>query len=123
MVDHIKANLWLPTGGHVEADEDPADTVRRELAEELGLEAARTTQVAATPLFVTSTSTRGALSHVDVSLWYVVAADWSTPLNPDLREFRSVRWYGFDEVETMAAGRLDPHMHRFVHKLAVSLER
>src|SRR5688572_27558461 len=30
LVDHIKAQLWLPTGGHVELNEDPKDTVVRE---------------------------------------------------------------------------------------------
>src|SRR5687768_3476439 len=35
LVDHIKAQLWLPSGGHVEKDEDPVQTVRREAKEEL----------------------------------------------------------------------------------------
>src|SRR5215469_4939800 len=39
LADHKNAGLWLPTGGHVEPDEDPAVTARRELAEELKLEA------------------------------------------------------------------------------------
>ena len=38
LVDHKKANLWLPTGGHVEPGEDPRATVVRELKEELGLQ-------------------------------------------------------------------------------------
>src|SRR6266536_3594893 len=40
LVDHIKAGLWLPTGGHVEPGEDPRGTVLREIAEELGARAA-----------------------------------------------------------------------------------
>src|SRR4051812_36811324 len=35
LVDHIKAQLWLPTGGHVEPDEHPNQTVKREVVEEL----------------------------------------------------------------------------------------
>lgn len=38
---HRKAGLWLPTGGHVESHEDPANTVRREALEELGVGAVR----------------------------------------------------------------------------------
>lgn len=53
LVDHRKAGLWLPTGGHVEPDEDPRETVVRELAEELGSQAAAVASVAALPLFVT----------------------------------------------------------------------
>jgi 8-oxo-dGTP diphosphatase len=39
LVDHKKALLWLPSGGHVEIDEDPQQTVVRECREELGIEA------------------------------------------------------------------------------------
>lgn len=35
LVDHRNAQLWLPSGGHVEQDEDPRRTVVRELKEEL----------------------------------------------------------------------------------------
>jgi hypothetical protein len=40
LVDHKNAQLWLPTGGHVEPGEHPRETVSRELAEELGFLAA-----------------------------------------------------------------------------------
>lgn len=39
LADHIKAQLWLPSGGHVEPQEDPKLTVQREVQEELGIEA------------------------------------------------------------------------------------
>ncbi len=39
LVDHKKAGLWLPSGGHVEIDEHPQTTVQREVREELGIEA------------------------------------------------------------------------------------
>ena len=39
LVDHKKAGLWLPPDGHVDSDEDPKETVRREAKEELGIEA------------------------------------------------------------------------------------
>ena len=38
-MDHKKAELWLPSGGHVEIDEDPTDTVTRECMEELSVAA------------------------------------------------------------------------------------
>ena len=37
--DHRKSGLWLPPGGHVEDGEDPRDTVSREAAEELRIDA------------------------------------------------------------------------------------
>jgi 8-oxo-dGTP pyrophosphatase MutT (NUDIX family) len=33
LVDHVNAGLWLPPGGHVEPDEDPEVTARREARE------------------------------------------------------------------------------------------
>ncbi|MFN8638085.1 MAG: NUDIX domain-containing protein [Dehalococcoidia bacterium] len=33
-----RLGLWLPPGGHIEADEDPIQAVRREVLEETGIE-------------------------------------------------------------------------------------
>ena len=35
---HNKYGLWLPPGGHIELDEDPAEAVVREAKEEVGLD-------------------------------------------------------------------------------------
>lgn len=34
---HAKNRMWLPPGGHIEADEDPVQALRREAEEETGL--------------------------------------------------------------------------------------
>ncbi len=39
LIDHIKAQLWLPAGGHVELNEHPKTTVEREVVEELNTQA------------------------------------------------------------------------------------
>ena len=57
LVDHRKAGLWLPTGGHVEPGEHPAATVRREVREELGIEAVFSPVTGESPMFVTVTAT------------------------------------------------------------------
>ena len=57
LVDHIKAGLWLPAGGHVEPGEHPVETVRREVAEELGVPAVFLPQLGERPLFLTVTET------------------------------------------------------------------
>ena len=36
--NHPRYNKWLPIGGHVELDEDPEETLLREVEEECGLE-------------------------------------------------------------------------------------
>lgn len=36
---HRKNQMWLPAGGHIEADEDPIEAVVREVREETGIDA------------------------------------------------------------------------------------
>jgi 8-oxo-dGTP pyrophosphatase MutT (NUDIX family) len=38
LIYHYKLQKWLPPGGHVEANETPAEAARREVREETGLE-------------------------------------------------------------------------------------
>lgn len=38
LIHHKKLNMWLPIGGHIELDEDPEETLFREVKEECGLE-------------------------------------------------------------------------------------
>jgi 8-oxo-dGTP diphosphatase len=112
LVDHKKAQLWLPTGGHVEPGEHPTDAASRECLEELGIFADFWQQ---DPLFLTSTVTVGLTEgHTDVSLWYVFKADHQKIYDFDAEEFHDIRWFGFDEIPH---DRTDPHMIRFIEKL------
>mgnify|MGYP004548435691 CR=1 FL=1 len=114
LVDHINAELWLPAGGHVEPGEHPWATVRREAREELGIEC---DPEPSQPLFLTVTQTVGrTVGHTDVSLWYVLQGDRSGALSWDAGEFLSVAWFHKDRVPTH---RSDPHMMRFLRKLAL----
>ncbi|MDB5034426.1 MAG: hypothetical protein JWQ98_1667 [Chlorobi bacterium] len=115
LVDHRNARLWLPTGGHVEPGEHPRATVSREAFEELGITAAFPLDA---PLMITCTETVGLTAgHTDVSLWYVLAGDRSAPLIFDTSEFESARWFPLADVPL---GRSDPHMGRFLRKLAAT---
>lgn len=112
LVDHINAELWLPTGGHVEPNENPRETVVREVSEELGIAAEF---VHPDPIFVTISQTVGKTSgHTDVSLWFVLQGDRRDYLDFDTTEFRSVRWFQNAEVPL---DRTDPHLQRFLQKL------
>ena len=112
LVDHKKALLWLPTGGHVENNEDPKETVRRECLEELHIPADFWCE---DPVFLTSTITVGLTKgHTDVSLWYVLKGDHRAPYTFDHAEFNSIQWFAFDDIPYEKS---DPHMKRFVEKL------
>ncbi|MGC5018728.1 NUDIX hydrolase [Micromonospora sp. DT47] len=120
LVDHRKAGLWLPTGGHVEPGEHPAETVRREVVEELGVPAVYAAGPGERPLFLTVTPTAGPAEdrHVDVSLWFVLDGRRDQPLTPDPGEFRGVRWWTPAAVAEADPRTLDPHLPRMMAKLA-----
>lgn len=69
------------------------------------------------PLFLTVTQTVGRTAgHTDVCLWYVLQGDRSAALSWDAGEFRTIAWFHKDRVPMH---RSDPHMERFLRKLAV----
>jgi ADP-ribose pyrophosphatase YjhB (NUDIX family) len=112
LVDHINAELWLPTGGHVEPEEHPRDTAMREAAEELNLQ---TDFSLDGPLLVTSTLTVGKTAgHTDVSIWYALSGDRREKLVFDESEFLDARWFHRTEIPF---DRADPELRRFVAKL------
>jgi len=112
LVDHINAQLWLPTGGHVDPGEHPRDTVIREAAEELSLKGKFLQEK---PIFLSSTETVGLTSgHTDVSLWYLLQGNREESYIYDRSEFNSICWFHIDELPY---GKTDPEMQRFVRKL------
>lgn len=112
LVDHKKAKLWLPAGGHVEPNEHPRDTVKREILEELGIEA---NFMIEDPVFVTVTKTVGQIArHTDVSFWYLRKGNNEMPLQYDQEEFNDVRWF---DINSIPYENADPHMRRFIQKL------
>lgn len=112
LVDHRKAKLWLPSGGHVAVDEHPRDAAARECFEELGV-AAEFFKM--DPVFLTVTKTVGLTAgHTDVSLWYVLKGHHRALYEFDEEEFMVVQWFNLDEIPY---DRSDPHMGRFINKL------
>jgi 8-oxo-dGTP pyrophosphatase MutT (NUDIX family) len=89
--------------------------VVRELAEELKLELKEALEA---PLMLTISETVGLTAgHTDVSLWYVLNGDRHAPVEFDAEEFYSARWFHVDEAPI---SRSDPHLSRFLRKLAGS---
>jgi len=112
LVDHINAELWLPTGGHVEPGEHPRTAALREAREELSIEGEFLFDE---PVFLTVTETVGKTAgHTDVSLWYVLRGNRNERVSFDDSEFRSVAWFHKDDVPLE---RSDIHMGRFLSKL------
>jgi len=117
LVDHIKAQLWLPTGGHVELNEDPVETVRREVIEELHMKASFLAGNDS-PFFITVTRTGGLTpGHTDVSLWYLLQGSVHNFIDYDRTEFNDIEWFSFDEILRSDPVIFDPHLQRFTQKL------
>jgi 8-oxo-dGTP diphosphatase len=118
LIDHIKAGLWLPAGGHVEKDEHPNIAVEREIQEELYMPAEF---IDKKPLFITQTVTVGKTAgHTDVSLWYMLKADSAKEIKYDPGEFNGYKWFDYEEILNTDISKFDPHMHRFAKKLFAS---
>jgi len=118
LVDHREAQLWLPTGGHVDPGEHPASAASREIAEELGIKPSFHPTTGDAPLMVTVTRTVGmSVSHTDVSLWFAFEGSTDMALRPDAGEFVDTRWWPLDEVVHAPGTRFDPYLPRFVNKL------
>jgi len=122
LVDHRKAQLWLLPGGHVDDGEDPRWSVEREACEELGIGPKFHEKFGGQPCFLSVTQTRGAGSHTDVTLWFVLKGDSTAEIRPDLGEFSEARWFRLDDRTDWLDSRFDPHMDRFMRKLTSALE-
>ncbi len=116
LADHKKAQLWLPTGGHVEINEDPKETVKRECVEELDCVPIFWRE---NPLFLTSTLTVGLTAgHTDVSLWYILKGDHQQNYSFDETEFNDIGWF---DLRQIPYDKSDPHLARFIYKLRALL--
>jgi 8-oxo-dGTP diphosphatase len=114
LVDHKKAGLWLPAGGHVELDEHPEETVKREVFEELSIHA---DFLLHNPFFLTVTKTVGQTAgHTDVSLWYLLKGYANQAYRFDEEEFSQIRWFSPSDVPYEYS---DPHMQRCIEKLKI----
>lgn len=112
LVDHKKAELWLPPGGHVDPGEDPKKTVRREAKEELGIDVEFLFDE---PILLTVTKTVGnVVKHTDVSLWYLLKGTPHQILDYDPGEFNQILWFTIDEIPFEKS---DPHMKRCIQKM------
>ncbi len=129
LFDHKKANLMLPSGGHININEMPLAAAKRELKEELRLSLdiyKLDNNKPEKPFFVTVTQTVGiSTPHTDVSLWFLFEEDSTKPFKSSSdeydKEFYNFHWLSFNEVLSSPIKLFDPCMHRVIKKIYLSI--
>jgi len=95
LVDHIKAKMWIPPGGHIEQNELPEDTVIREFEEELShrltTEKIQLFDLSITPI---NRPWQNCITHYD--FWYLVYTK-KLPFKFLRKEFHNAGWFSFEE--------------------------
>ena len=95
LVDHIKAGMWIPPGGHIEKNELPANTVIREFKEELNhqltTEEIKLFNLSITPI---NRPWQKCITHYD--FWYSVSIE-KFPFNFLKKEFHHGKWFDLEE--------------------------
>lgn len=97
---HRLLGRWLQPGGHMEAGESPAETARREVAEETGLVAGSPDTG---PTLVRIDVHRGGagLGHTHLDLCYLLVAGDDDP-TPAPGESPEVGWFDWDDARAVA---------------------
>ena len=92
---HIKADDWIPPGGHIEPGEKPSDAAVREMKEELSVSINKS-QLEAWNLSVKEINRpeSGCMSHYDV--WHLVYIKEQV-FDYDRREYHDDGWFSISE--------------------------
>lgn len=94
---HIKADDWIPPGGHIKINELPLDTVKREFSEELKH------QLTNEPIVLFDLSIKDVSPNprhpckLHYDFWYLVYTDVKN-FNVDRGEFYQAGWFSLDEA-------------------------
>lgn len=97
LVHHIKADSWIPPGGHIDSLEDPVETVVREFHEELGhkIQVGQVIPLSASIKDISANPRNPCKIHFD--FWYLVDSP-KVEFKYLEREFYDARWMTIDEA-------------------------
>jgi 8-oxo-dGTP diphosphatase len=111
--DHIKAEGWIPPGGHIEPGELPSAAAIREMQEELQVEITKD-MIEPFNLSVTivNRSEKGCMTHYDI--WHLVHIDEQI-FNFDRGEYYDAAWFTLSEG--VVKMEKHPHFAAIVSKL------
>lgn len=98
LVDHIKADDWIPPGGHIENFEHPVETVKREIVEELNFKV-NENDIKIFDLTIKDITNlvRSCRKHWDI--WYLIPVK-KRNFKIDMREFRGGKWFTVGDLKS-----------------------
>lgn len=97
LLNHRKARLWLPPGGHVDLGQKLHECALMETKEELGMKEPRL--LAEAPIFLTRTLTQGAnAGHIDVTSWLLIEGDDRSAYEIQAKEASQSGWVNIEEL-------------------------
>ncbi|MBT3393687.1 MAG: NUDIX domain-containing protein [Waddliaceae bacterium] len=118
LIYHKKLSTWLPPGGHIDANETPVDSARREVFEETGLEIeimmqenawvqsdeARSFQRPYLCLIEDIPEYRDTPAHQHIDMVYLAKNIRTGIEKPNYDEVREMRWFSRDDIEALTVG-------------------
>ncbi|MDA1337982.1 MAG: NUDIX hydrolase [bacterium] len=99
MGHHIKANLWIPPGGHIDANETPLETAVREIKEELQYTAKPTDLELFNMTTIDIFNNPVCTKHWD--LYYLLNVPEMINFPYEKREFSDARWMDIKEANNL----------------------
>lgn len=96
LVHHIKANDWIPPGGHIEQGETPVQTVKREFIEELKYKLT-TEKIRLFDLSIIKIINQNYKCKTHYDFWYLVFIN-RQDFRFDKKEAYDASWFEFDKV-------------------------
>ena len=117
LINHRKAGIWLPPGGHVENRQTFKETIAMELREEVGIN--EPVYINSDIFFLTQTRVQEAgREHIDITVWYLLEGDESVnyPVLED--EATEGKWF---LIQTILEDMSFSFLHRSFKKLSEML--
>ncbi len=103
LTHHLKLNMWLQIGGHVEGDEHILETALREASEESGLTALKCLSEKIFDIDVHLFPKRGEVeAHYHYDIRFLFEADENEKLVRQTSESKAMKWIPLDEVSRYA---------------------
>lgn len=94
---HIKANDWIPPGGHVEPNETAVETIKREMLEELGY-GLTTEKIELFDIAIKDIDNPKQVCKRHYDFVYLVYMDLPYDFVYDKGEFNDAKWVSFEDA-------------------------